>query len=98
MAIDGIYNIIAKAPVGEQAGVLEFKTEGSVLTGIFTCFGTAYAIEDGKADGGNFELLVKLKGPVGTTKTTLTGSVDGDTILGQMKAGFTKMNFTGKRA
>ncbi|GHU85182.1 hypothetical protein FACS189473_3940 [Spirochaetia bacterium] len=97
MAIDGTYKIIAKAPMGNQDGTLVYKTEGGVLTGSITVFGTSYPIEDGKLEGTDFEYIVKFKNPMGSTKTTITGTVDGDTITGKMKAMMLTMNFSGTK-
>jgi hypothetical protein len=97
MAIDGTYKITAKAPLGNQEGILVYKTDGTVLTGTMTVFGTTYEIEDGKASGDNFEHLVRFKTPMGSTKTTVTGTVDGDTISGKFKAMMSTMLFSGTR-
>jgi hypothetical protein len=97
MAIDGTYKIIAKSPVGDQAGELLFRTENNVLTGYMTALGSKAEIENGKVDGDNFEFTVKFKTPMGT-KTTVTGSVEKNDITGQMKAMMTKIKFSGTRA
>lgn len=97
MAIDGTYKIIAKAPVGNQDGILVYKVEGDVLRGSMTTGSTTIEFENGKVDGNNFEHTMKFKTPMGSTKTTVTGTVDGDNISGKFKAVMLTMSFSGTR-
>jgi len=97
MAIDGTYKIVAKAPIGDQEGILVFKTEGNALTGSMMALGATLEFEEGKVEGNDFECKMIYKTPVGTTKSTVTGTVDGDNISGIFKAMMMKMNFSGTR-
>ncbi|MDR3318417.1 MAG: hypothetical protein LBS99_03185 [Clostridiales bacterium] len=97
MAIEGTYNITVKSLVGKQAGTLVYKTEGDVLTGSMSWGKVIVTVENGKIDGDNFEWTMNYKTPMGVTKSTVTGIVDGDDVSGKFKAGLLTMPFSGAR-
>ncbi len=97
MAIDGTYKIIAKAPMGNQEGILIYKMEGDALTGSMTQGKNVFEFENGKFDGTHFEHVMKFKTPMGAIKTNVSGTLDGENISGTFKAMMTTMHFSGTR-
>ena len=95
--IDGTWNITMKTPMGVKEGKLEFKTDGTSLTGTMSPPSPLPPIEilNGKVEGNTLSFSAKAT-PM-TIEATLT--VEGDKIHGEAKMGFMgKSTISGVRA
>lgn len=95
-AIDCAWNLVLKAPNGEQRSVVTLKSEGDVLTGTIAndSFGVQ-DIEDGKYDGETLTWKSKITKPMKLT-VSYVATVDGNNnISGHVKAAMAKIPFTG---
>jgi hypothetical protein len=98
MSIDGKWNVVVKSPMGDQKSVLNFKAEGSTLTGTAEAQGQSQAIQNGKIDGNNVGWSVSITTPMPMT-LEFTGALSGDSLSGNVKAGaFGSFPWTGARA
>jgi hypothetical protein len=98
MAVDGTYNIVINSPMGAQKVELTLKADGGTLTGSQKGAQGSMDIENGKVDGNNVSWSAKITSPMPMTLET-TGTVDGDKISGNVKAGaFGSFPFSGDRA
>lgn len=95
-AIDCAWNLVLKAPNGEQRSVLTLKSEGDVLTGTIAndSFGVQ-EIEDGKFDGENLTWKSKITKPLKLTLTYVATVDANNVITGHAKAAMAKITFTG---
>ena len=94
--IDDAWDLVIKAPNGEQKSVVTLKSDGEVLTGSITNpeFGEQ-PIEGGKYDGETLTWKSKMTKPVKIT-VTYTATLDGDNnISGHIKAMMAKIPFSG---
>jgi hypothetical protein len=97
MAIDGTYKIEYATPMGKQEVVLKFITNGNVLTGTATSQNQTGVIQNGVVNENAFEFLMEAKGPIGKMKVNVKGSVDGNSIAGNLKTQLGGMPFKGMR-
>ena len=98
MSVDGAWNITVSSPMGPQPSTLLLKAEGDVLTGDQSAQGNTSPIANGKVDGDTISWTNSIKTPFPMT-LEFTGTVDGDTLTGQVKAGsFGSFPFSGGRA
>lgn len=96
MAIDGIYNIAIKTPLGDQQAKLTLKTDGDTLTGTSESAMTGVTeITDGKVNGNALEWTENSKTPMGPIELKLKATVDGDKITGEATSPFGPMPFEG---
>jgi hypothetical protein len=95
--VQGKWNITIKTPMGDQSGVLDLKTDGTVLTG--SLFNADYqaAISDGKVDGNKLSWSAKITKPM-RMSFKFTATVEADRISGAAKHLLGKATFTGTRA
>jgi hypothetical protein len=95
--VQGKWNITIKTPMGDQSGVLDLKTDGTVLTG--SLFNADYqaAISDGKVDGNKLSWSAKMTKPM-RMSFKFTATVEADRISGAAKHLLGKATFTGTRA
>jgi hypothetical protein len=97
MPVDGSYQIEVDTPMGKMEEKLTFKTKGSVLTGKVESQMGSYDFT-GKLDGHKFSWDSEIEGPMGKMQLTFSGTVTGDSIAGEVKAGsFGSSPFKGKR-
>ncbi|RLP53381.1 MAG: hypothetical protein D6160_16410 [Ketobacter sp.] len=94
--IDGAWNLILKAPNGEQQSVLTLKSEGDALTGTIAndSFGVQ-DIEDGKYDGETLSWKSKITKPMKLTLTYTATLDENNNIKGKANAMMAKIPFTG---
>ena len=95
--VQGKWNITIKTPMGDQSGVLDLRTDGTVLTG--SLFNAEYqvAISDGKVDGNKLSWSAKITKPM-RMSFKFTATVEADRISGAAKHLLGKATFTGTRA
>lgn len=95
MAVDGKYEIVVQSPMGAQPSTLEINADG---TGTQSAQGRSQPISNGKIDGNTVTWSNAITTPFPMT-LEFTGTVDGDAISGNVKAGsFGSFPFSGKRA
>lgn len=98
MAVEGAYNVTVEAMGKKAHGTLELRVSGSTLTGNVRAAGMKVEVQDGRVNGDSFTGAVEADTPLGHKKASVKGSVSGDTISGELKAGLLKAKFTGTRA
>lgn len=98
MAVDGKWNIAIDTPMGTRQAELEFKTDGSTLSGTQSADGQSGPLQDPTIDGNKVSWKVDITNPMPMT-LTFTGTVDGDKISGDADTGtFGAFPFSGSRA
>jgi hypothetical protein len=98
VGIDGSWEITVQTPMGPQSSKLEFKSDGSGLTGTQSGSGQQTEIYDGSVDGENATWKIDVKQPMAMT-VTFTATVDGQSISGTAQAGaFPPAAFSGQAA
>ena len=97
MAVDGKWEITISSPLGAQKANLDLKTDGASLTGNQSAAQGSGPLENGKVDGNAVSWSAKISSPMPMT-LEFSGTVDGDTLNGSVKAGaFGSFPFTGTR-
>ena len=96
--IDGTYTVEAKTPLGKRGGSLVLTTEGDACTADLTVAGKTKRLE-GVIDGDQvtFEGSIHLPFPFGNQKWVLTGTVEGDEIVGVCSTKRFKFDVSGTR-
>ena len=98
MAVDGKWDIVINSPLGAQKASLDFKTDGSSLSGTQQAAQGSGPLENGKVDGNTLTWSAKISNPMPLT-LDFTGTVDGDKLSGSVKAGaFGSFPFPGSRS
>jgi hypothetical protein len=98
MAIDGTYKGTARAMLGSADFELTLETDGAALTGSASVMGIVAELQNGKADGNSFTCQAEGDGPIGHMVLDISGTVDGDRIFGEAKAGVMTARLEGSRA
>ena len=83
MSVAGKYEIVVQSPMGPQPSTLEINEDG---TGSQSAQGRSQAITDGKIDGNSVSWKNAITTPFPMT-LEFAGTVDGDAISGNVKAG-----------
>ena len=98
MAVDGKWDIVINSPLGAQKASLDFKTDGSSLSGTQQAAQGSGPLENGKVDGNTLTWGSKLTQPF-PIDLEFTVTVDGDAMTGSVKAGaFGSSPLKGERA
>jgi hypothetical protein len=95
--VQGKWNITIKTPMGDKSGVLDLKSDGTVLTGSLSSDEYQAAISDGKVDGNKLSWSAKITKPM-RMSFKFTATVEADRISGAAKHLLGKATFTGTRA
>ena len=95
--VQGKWNITIKTPMGDKSGVLDLKTEGTMLTGSLSDAEHYAAISDGKVEGNKLSWSAKITKPM-RMSFKFTATVEADRISGAAKHLMGKATFTGTRA
>ena len=98
MAVEGTYNVTVEAMGKKAHGTLELHVSGSTRTGNVRAAGMTVEVQDGRVSGDSFTGAVEADTPLGHKKANVKGSVSGNAISGELKAGLLKAKFTGTRA
>jgi hypothetical protein len=98
VSIDGSWEITVQTPMGPQTSKLEFKSDGSGLTGSQSGGGQQTDIYEGSVDGDSATWKIDVKQPFPMT-VTFNAKVDGQSISGTAQAGaFPPAQFSGAAA
>jgi hypothetical protein len=98
MAIDGVYNITIKTPMGDQQAKLTLKTDGDTLTGTSESAMTGVTeLSEGIVSGNAIEWSEKTSSPMGVMEFNMKATVDGDKISGQAVSALGLALFDGNR-
>jgi hypothetical protein len=98
MSAEGTWNIAAPGPVGSQDGTLTLTTDGNTLSGTMSGPQGNIDLTEGTVDGNNVTWKAEVTSPM-TITLECTGTVDGDSISGDIKLGsFGNATFSGTRA
>jgi hypothetical protein len=95
--VQGKWNITIKTPMGDKSGVLDLKTEGTMLTGSLSDAEHYAAISDGKVEGNKLSWSAKITKPM-RMSFKFTATVEADRISGAAKHLLGKATFSGTRA
>ena len=96
--VDGTWNVTTNTPMGAQKGTVTLTTDGDKLTGNMSGAQGSLDIESGAVDGNDVSWKVDISQPMPMT-LEFSGSVDGDSISGNVKlGGFGNATFEGTRA
>lgn len=98
MAIDGIWTIVMKTPIGEQKSTLTLAVSGQTLQGTMASDTMgSMALREGTADGNTASWKADITQPMAMT-LEFQATVDGDAISGNAKLGmFGNAPFAGTR-
>ena len=95
-AAAGKWNVIIKTPVGDQAGVLDLRVDGEVLSGSMSAADYRVDIDNGRVVGGQLEWSAKLTQPMRMT-LKFKATVQADRIEGRAKHLLGSASFAGTR-
>jgi hypothetical protein len=95
--VQGKWNITIKTPMGDKSGVLDLKTEGTILTGSLSDAEHYAAISNGKVEGNKLSWSAQITKPM-RMSFKFTATVEADRISGAAKHLLGKATFTGTRA
>jgi hypothetical protein len=100
MVIDGTYNITVDTPLGKQTAKLILNTNGNILSGSIEAeIGGLNEFSGSTVNGNEVTWNMVLNSPIGQINVECKGTIVGDEISGEVKAGdFGTMSFKGKRA
>jgi hypothetical protein len=98
MAVDGTYNVLVKAPIGKTEMILNFKSDGSILTGTVQSKNEETPLCEGVVQGDEFSFEFEMKAPMGKQKVSVKGSVEGDEICGFVTTPLGTVSMNGQRA
>jgi hypothetical protein len=98
MSADGTWQITAQTPMGEQQSTVELSESDGKLSGRMTAPEVS-DIYDGAVNGDEVSWRVNISKPM-SLKLQVSGTIDGDTMSGKIKAGmmFPAASFTAARA
>ena len=94
--VDGKWNVTIKTPAGDKSGVLELKTEGTILTGSMSGPDHFAQINEGKVNGNQLSWSAKITKPM-RLSLKFTATVEADRMSGAAKHLLGKATFTGTR-
>ncbi len=96
--IDGDWDMVLKTPMGPQAMVVTFRTDGDSVSGVFNSPEGSQDFSGGSVEGNSVRFDLKVEKPIKITlKYDL--AIDGDTIAGKCKMGmFGSAKVSGTRA
>ena len=77
---NGTYNCKAEGPMGEQPAVLSVSTESGSVTGEYQ----GNPLTFGELRGNEFELKTTASTPLGELEVTISGTVNGNKIVGNV--------------
>lgn len=100
MNIDGSWNVDLTTPMGVKKLLIEFKVEGSELTGSMGELGSSdrTAFTGGSVDGNKLAWPYQVTKPI-NMKLKCTATIEGNDISGEASMGMMgKASFSGKRA
>jgi hypothetical protein len=96
VSIAGDWTIeVTRTPIGELTATVNLRTNGHTLTGTVSAAGTTVEIS-GTADGDNFTAKGSITTPV-ALNASVTGTVSGDSMSGQISSTFGNFHFAGTR-
>jgi hypothetical protein len=99
MAVDGVYQVEIKSPMGPMAGTITLRTEAGSLSGSVAGQMGGGDFSGGTVNGDEAAWSMEVPGPIGKMKVTCRVTVSGDDISGEVKAGFFgSFPLQGKRA
>jgi hypothetical protein len=98
MAIDGVYDVILKTPMGDQKATITLKANGDKLTGTTESSMSGKNEITGKVNSNQVEWIEIAKTPMGPVKLEIKAAIDGDTFKGAAKSPFGPVAMEGKRA
>jgi hypothetical protein len=98
MAVDGTWALTMNTPLGERQATVTLNASGGALTGTQSAEGQTGEIYEGSVSGDDVTWKIDITDPMSMT-LEFAGTVQGDSISGQMKAGFYgSWPFSGQRA
>ena len=87
MAVDGTYDITLATPMGDRPGKLTLASDGGALSGKFGGDQGEQEFDGGTVDGAAVKWAATVTGAMGEMKLEFDGTVDGDSISGDVQFG-----------
>jgi hypothetical protein len=98
MALDGTWNLTMNSPMGARPVTAKFTTDGATIGGEFEG-PQGSAPVTGTLNGNDAAFAATVAGPMGQLELKFTGTVDGDSISGNVQFGaFGSGTFSGNKA
>ncbi|MGN1024520.1 MAG: hypothetical protein ACI4OJ_13525 [Lachnospiraceae bacterium] len=95
--VAGTYDVALKTPMGVKKGTLVLEEADGKLSGQIRVMNRENDIAEGSVKGDAFSFSGKLKTAVGVTAYTCTGTVQADTMQGNVNTARGVMQLTGTR-
>lgn len=96
--VTGNWEVIIATPMGKMEIMVDLEANGNELTGVINSKQNKNVpIKDGKVNGNDVSFSASIKTPLGSTDVTVTATVDGDSMAGQMITKFGAVNVTASR-
>lgn len=95
----GKWDFVVHTFMGDMTSHMDFKVDGTTLTGTGedAANGAVAEIQNGKYEDGKFSYTLTIKTAVGEMTNELSGTVDGDKIVGKSKNPMGEFDVTGTR-
>ena len=84
-SLAGKWQATINSPMGSQQLLLDYRLDGTALTGTVTLMGNEAPVEQGRATADGFTHLYRMKSPMGRVKVHVTGRLEGGKIVGTIK-------------
>lgn len=98
MAVEGVYNIKLKTPLGFMKAVVEMHENGNTCSGKITCLDSKAPFENGEVNGNRFKFHAVMPTPIGKIKFDMEGSVEADAFHATTESTLGHIVVTGERA
>lgn len=98
MAIEGVYNVKLKTPLGFMKAVVELHEENNTCSGQIVCLDSKAPFENGEVNGNQFKFNAVMPTPIGKIKFDMEGSIDGDVFQATTNSTLGHIVVTGERA
>lgn len=93
--MDGKYNIVLGTPMGNEKGIIQFKTNGASLSGSVYAKGTTNQFYSGKVDGDNFQFSGEMRIMMMKIRYSAQGVVKGKNLTGIVKTMYGNFSVNG---
>jgi len=97
MSAVGEFRIFMSTPIGDKDMIVTIKEDGNYFSGTLESDARVYELRDVNVDGNTFTGSATLSTPMGEIDATLTCTVDGEEVTGELMTPFMPIVATGKK-
>ena len=97
MALAGEYRVSASTPMGERVFFLKMADDGGSWKGTIEAEGNTRDMWNIEVNGDSFTSAAQVMSPMGLLDVTLSCSVNGDALSGELMTSFMPITLTGER-